>query len=56
MNWKHMLVILVGTALPAADHVVEAAPVLTGPVLAQSLVAGIVAAVAVYLKSPGAQP
>ena len=52
MDWKHWLMILVGAALPAADHVVEAAPVLTLPVLAQSAVAGVVAAFAVFLKSP----
>lgn len=52
MDWKHYLVIAVGVALPAADKVVEGAPVLTTSVLVQALVTGMVAAVAVFLKPP----
>lgn len=52
MNWTHYLVIAAGAALPAADKIVEGAPVLTTAVLLQALAAGAVAAVAVFLKAP----
>ena len=59
VNWKHILLTALGTALPALNAVLTGAPVLTAPVLEQALATGLVVFLATAIKgwlpSSGAQ-
>jgi hypothetical protein len=49
-NWKHVLFAFAGAALPAVMAGLEGHPMLTWPVAAQALIAGLIAGVASVTK------